>query len=176
MMMMRVAIFALGLIACGCDSDHSMRAEAKRVLDGWPRPSADFALSMELVRHDGREYVRGRLTNLTNSPVTLDESLLPWNSALELHLEGITRDGKRLPQFPLELGLVGEPHAQTIAAGASVEGEMETRYLNLPLDRKQDVLLAWRYGFGDEKGRGHLLVGTLFVPEDASVRTFKTAE
>jgi hypothetical protein len=162
---MRLAVLALSLFTAGCGPDQRMKAEAQHILDLWPPPSRGLSSSLELVWHDGKEFVHGRLTNHSNHPITLNESKLPWNAQIDLHLEAITRRGTRLPQYGVEIGPESLDRFVAIAPGAHMEGEFESRYLNLPLDRKQDVLLVWIYSVGDQKGPRHVLSGTLFLPE-----------
>jgi hypothetical protein len=164
MTLRRVAVFMVLAIAAACllaGLLHSpMDAQSRRIMAEWPPASTKLKMSMQVRKHDGKEFLGFTLTNISHEPITLTATEYPWETPGFFEMWGVTSEG-RVIRPP---GIVTQPveevsRRQTIGAGESVEGEVETLYLPIIVDRKEDVLLVWRYP-------AYNVVGTTFLEHD----------
>lgn len=156
-----VLAFVALLGACG---NREMERQAQAIVDEWGKPTADLSLSMQYGKRDGQDKFHCVLTNESDHPITVDESLLPWLAPGLIDARAVTDEGKLLPPDPIIKQITNSPRPITIAAGQSLEVEFEIAYLPIRLPREHDTLVVWRYGLADEHSHRHKLVGTTYLP------------
>jgi hypothetical protein len=102
------------------------------------------------------------LSNVYWQSIDVDASSLPWVTPYVFSVDAVTAGGKVLHKDPPpEVAQIhGAPRPVAIAAGESMEGDVELKDLPTPvLPRSEDLLVLWSYSIGD----GHAAGGGAFT-------------
>jgi hypothetical protein len=147
-----IAIFVLSLIIGGCSEQGGLpRLEplARGLSEAMQPAYADFKLEIHVIDKGNQVILHCELRNISiaETAIDVDASTLPWRNADMFGIDAVAANGQLVHRYtpPVHLGRIsGLPTPLTIAAGQSIEGEMDlTATPNSGLPRNEDLLLLW---------------------------------
>ena len=106
-----------------------------------------------------------RLTNVSDRPVSLIETHLPWGHPDSLIIAAQTTDGRRLiNHYPIEDHFFAKD--LSIAPGQSLEGDYDLNYRLARIPRDRDVILMWAYPLleRDRSRPWPIVTGVVVIP------------
>jgi hypothetical protein len=120
------------------------------------------------LKHVGdKSLLAFKLTNLSEKPLTLRPSELPWGNRYSTTLAAVTTDGERIPNICM-IADSFEVQQITIAPGTSREGDYdieESVQLSLA-PKNKDVILLWSYKVpGSFKNSQPICTGIIVIPK-----------
>ena len=140
----------------------------------WPG-SDPLAMTMVAQQTAGRFVLHCRLENVSDNPIRLDRSGLPWHQPIYFRGTVVTADGKTSPMMAGVLAyLRASPVLFDLAPHQAIEGDFEPKSLpGNPMTyavtpRDQDTLLLWTYHFHFTDAASSSrddLVGVTFLPQ-----------
>jgi hypothetical protein len=131
----------------------------------WPRSPHEIRMTISVGGTAGHEVLHCRLTNTSAIVLQLDRSALPWITPGLFRVGVVTARGL-LPRNPIIMSLQNAPQPLSIAAGETLEGNLDLLHLPTgPLPRDEDVLLVWSHALAIEGRDGGVeLTGITFLP------------
>jgi hypothetical protein len=158
---------------CGCVQPDAridpltLKNFALSLQQAWPVTARKLQLTMSVEKRNGNDVLHCRLVNVSATTIELDSSDLPWKTTQLFQMAAVNSSGKVIHQSPLINQLMGGPRWEPLAPGASLEGDIEMKYLPFPeLPRDHDLLLLWSRNVGIQRNTEYeILSGIAFLPK-----------
>jgi hypothetical protein len=152
------AFFSLSLIVYGCSGrgdQPQLELLAHGLSEAMQPAYADFALEIRALNKNDRIILHCVLRNVSiaKTAIDVDESTLPWQNADLFDVNAVAANGKVVHRnpWPVELARISRPPTPlTVAAGQSIEGEMDLSAMPISgLPQDEDLLLLWSSSIGE---------------------------